>query len=116
MAEQVSRIVAHHDHPDYGGRVAMFINVDAVQHTVRLYTDTVYNPVDAYHNCLTELVDYLEDAVFAWMYREEDDEGDMRYVINQYQIANNQLVYHRHYTAFGVDAPPALTQLLEMLR
>ncbi|MDJ1482717.1 hypothetical protein QNI16_19610 [Cytophagaceae bacterium YF14B1] len=116
MEESAESIVAKHDLPDYGGRVAMFIKVDLARQTIYLHTDTVYNPVDAYHNCLVELGQCVEDSTFAWMYREENDEGDIRYVINHYQIADGKLTFTKRYTAFGVEDSPDCQDLLSLNR
>ncbi|MDJ1505625.1 hypothetical protein [Xanthocytophaga agilis] len=114
MGETAESIFAKHDLPDYGGRVAMFIKVDLTRQTIYLHTDTVYNPVEAYPNCLVELGQCVEDCTFAWMYREEDYERDICYVINHYQIADGKLTFTKKYTAFGVESPPDCQDLLSL--
>ncbi|SFD88114.1 hypothetical protein SAMN05518672_103666 [Chitinophaga sp. CF118] len=100
-AEKVKDIVSSYNDPRYGERVLMFITVR--EDEIELYTDTVYNPYYAYYSCIATLAEWLENATFFLYFNEENDEGELRYVVDKYVITDGVLDFNRDYTEYGED-------------
>jgi hypothetical protein len=99
--EKVKNIVSSYNDPLYGERVQMFISVR--EDEIELNTSTVYNPYYAYYSCIAALAEWLENAIFIIYFREENDEGELRFIVDKYEIRDGMLEFNRDYTAYGEE-------------
>jgi hypothetical protein len=101
-SEKVKNIVSSYNDPKHGERVQMFIRVGEGE--ILLYTDTIYNPYYAYYSCIAALAEWLENAIFFLYFGEENDEGEIRFIVDKYEIRDGMLEFNRDYTAYEEES------------